>query len=85
MKNDKVSKAKTITLEKLQTAFRELGVSDEDAQTYAAKGKDKAGKKALKAKTKFEKLELKVENKDLKHLDKDLHKGIKWAQKHVGM
>lgn len=85
MKNTKVSKAKAITLEKLQAAFKEMGVSDEDAQTYAAKSKKKTEKTAIKAKHKFDKLEIKWEKKIHKKVDKDLDRGIKWAQKHVGM
>ena len=46
---------------------------------------NKTEKKAIKAKHKFDKLEIKWEKRALKDVDKDLDRGIKWAQKHVGM
>ena len=88
MDKKKLDKIKAVSLEKMEAAFKELDVSDSEAQEYvqseAAKSKKKVDKKHIKATKKFAKLEDRWIKRGEKDIDKDLDKSLKTMNKTYG-
>lgn len=66
MDTKKLAKAKAITLENLESAFEELKIPKDEAQSYLASHERKVDKKVAKAKHKFTKADTKWGKKMMK-------------------